>query len=311
VNNRLNRRRINLGIAVALLAGLMFFALWQASLRPSTDGEASLVFRELSEMSGQDIRFYGLLLDQADASVANAEVVAQIRSQNGVQESLFTRKTTSDSGGFFSFTGDRGSSLAVSASKIGYVMAATNTLFMYSHFWPEAQRHLPIAEQPTVIRMWRKQGKSVSVPVQIKQRFASADRLAFGVDLREQRIVPANGDLQVVVQRSGDFNGNAGFRQWEMEIKSEAGGVIECDSTTFRNSFSAPAGGYEDRKAYKFDTRDGSFKDVFSKFFLVKSRQGQLWGKIHVTYAISLRQSGEMNLSIDGVYAEGPVGIWE
>ena len=112
----------------------------------------------LATLNDEQIVLYGCVKDQFDSPVADASVLGVIQVNNGVRVGTDRLSLTTDARGEFSISGYKGKNLGITIKKTGYVMATTNTSFVYSLLWPEGQRQVPDPNTPVIFKMWKLQG---------------------------------------------------------------------------------------------------------------------------------------------------------
>jgi hypothetical protein len=152
-------------------------------------------------LNDEDIVFYGHVIDQFDSPVANANVAATIQVNNGIREGSDRISLSTDANGSFTISGYNGKGLGIMIKKPGYALAAKDTTFVYSHLWPEAERHVPKPSNPVVFKMWRLQGPEPLVRINNQYR-VHVTVAPVNFDLLAGKIVTdSGGDIQIAVRR--------------------------------------------------------------------------------------------------------------
>lgn len=253
----------------------------------------------LTALNDEEIVFYGRAVDQFDAPVANATVVGSIQINNGVRVGTDTISQVTDENGRFSISGYHGKNLGVSVRRDGYVIATTNTSFVYSYLWSEAERHSPDARNPVVIKMWKLQGAEPLAKVDQRYRFPYTNALV-NIDLLSGRIVPRGGDIKILLNRS---EGEISIRKqgyWSAQIEAVDGGLIEMPFMEARVTYALPSDGYKPSFTYVMSTNKQTWSGGWERMFFLKSRGGQLYAKINVSVAINQEPEDLASVEIEG-----------
>lgn len=273
---------------------------------PSTSAsDKSAQMREgLSLMNDVPIVFYGRLLDQFDSPVVGAQIAATVRIYSGTESTTKTLTTISDGAGMFQIDGGKGESLGIMPAKQGYVVATTDTLFKYSYMYPD--HFSPDANNPTVVKMWKLQGAEplVQISSTYKIDYTSAP-LEF--DLVAGKIVESGGDLLVRVNRPDGIISQQHPQNWNIDLSVINGGYIVTSTQEASITYAAPGGYYQ--PAGTFGNNNGP--DLVDETFFTKSRNGQIYSKLHLFFEINSNPSGAMSISISGVANTNGSGNWE
>src|ERR1700722_15142867 len=104
---------------------------------PPVQPKAQQAKEGLAALNDEDVVFFGKVTDQFGSPVGSASVSGVIQVNNGVREGTDRLSLTTDSEGIFIVSGHKGKNLGITVKKTGYVMATTNTSFVYSRLWPE------------------------------------------------------------------------------------------------------------------------------------------------------------------------------
>jgi hypothetical protein len=199
----------------------------------------------LATLNDVPIVFYGKLEDQFGSPVAGAQITGSVRIYNGVGSGAERFSVASDANGFFQLKGGNGESLGVMPRKDGYVLAATNTEFKYSYFYPDS-RHTPDPNNPVVIKMRKLQGAEPLVGISKEYKLPFTGSALF-FDLLTGKVSDSGGDLRVVVTRASGPISQQVHGDWSIELVPVEGGIMETEFHLARVTFEAPADGYQDK----------------------------------------------------------------
>jgi len=274
---------------------------------PSTQNKGEKMKEGLAEMNDVPIVFYGRLADQLGGPVVGAQIAASVRIYNGVQSTVEHLAAVSDGNGFFQIQGGKGESLGVVPTKEGYILAATNTYFKYSYMYPD--RFSPDPNNPTVIKMWKLQGAEplVDIGKEYKLPFTSAPIF---FDLVAGKIVPTGGDLKITVNRPAGEVSEHNPQDWGFEIEAVDGGLIETSGKESAITFAAPENGYQSSDTVTASSNRHGIGGIQQSFF-VKSRNGQVYSKVHLLFGINDTPDGFMDITFSGVANTNGSRNWE
>lgn len=277
-----------------------------AASRPPVQTKAERMKEGLAALNDEDVVLYGRVLDQFGSPVVGASVSGVIQVNNGTRVGTDRMSTATDANGLFSITGHTGKNLGISITKTGYVLATTTTSFVYSHLWPEAERHVPDQNNPVVFRMWKLQGAEplVGIDQHYKLPYAKAP-VCF--DLLENRIVSDGGDLRITVDRPDGIISQQHPQNWKIHLEIIGGGFILTSPAESRVTYSAPQNGYQ---------RDGIFgnnngPDVVEHTLFVKSREGKVYAKLYLMLGVNKSPGGLMDVVLRGAASTNGSGNWE
>lgn len=277
---------------------------------PSIEVKSDAIKRGLSELNDDEIEFYGRLIDQQGKAVPDALVAAAVQINNGVRVGTDRFSVQSDERGNFTITGRRGKSLALGASKPGYVMVATNSYFIYSHLWAESERHKPNPNEPTILRMHRLLGAQPLGKIDSTLRTTYTDE-PFFFDVFLNRFSTEKGDLRIVVNRSSGTLNKQSPGEWSVTLEPVAGGLIESDIKTLRVTLEAPEAGYANLLVVSMKQDDPAWFDNFRKAFFLKSRDGAAFSKFSFNFGINNKPDDEFSIQIRGVANLNGSRNWE
>lgn len=254
----------------------------------------------LSTENDVPIVFYGKLEDQFGNPVAAAEVTGNTIIYNGLTEGGARFTTTSDSNGFFKLDCGKGESLGVVPHKAGYAIASTNGGGFYTHLRSENERQHPDPNTPVIIKMWKLQGAEPLL--KINQRFQIPfTEYPLHFDLLTGKSTPVGGDLTLSITRSPGIVSERLMQDWGVTVEPVDGGIMDSAGTE-RITYWAPEEGYQEKETFIFST-NAPYKWVggFTHGFYVKSRNGQVYAKITLSFSINQNPGEPMDVSLSGV----------
>lgn len=249
-----------------------------ASPQMETKGEQ--MRQGLAELNNEDVLFYGRVIDQFGLPVPNARVIGNIQVNDGTRVGTDIVSRTTDADGFFTINGYKGKALGINVTKGGYVLATTNTRFVYSLLWPEAERYVPDPNNPAVIKMWKLQGAQPLIIIDKSYKLPFTDA-SITFDLIAGNVVPSGGDLEVIVTRASGPISQRDHGDWSIELKAVNGGIMESDFQVSRLTFEAPATGYQDSYLVRMNRDDPKWSDNVQKVFFLKSRGAKFIASFH------------------------------
>ena len=262
----------------------------------------------LATQNDMPIVFYGRLEDQFGNPVADAQIAASIRVENGFEHTVKRFSLTSDANGFFTVSGYKGQDLSVVPKKTGYALASLNGGGIYSLLWPEAQRAHPDPNNPVVIKMWKLQGAEplVSIDQRFKLHYTNAP---MNFDLLAGKIVPAGGDIKITVNRPAGDISERNRQDWGFTIEVVDGGLIESGGDE-GVTYAAPEEGYQPSDTLTASSNKHGIELIQQSFF-VKSRNGQVYSKVFVSFDINANPDDLMSISFRGAANTHGSRNWE
>jgi hypothetical protein len=266
--------------------------------------------QELSELNDVDVVFYGRLEDQFGNAVGNTTIKFEIPFNNGYDVGVHRGTTQADENGFFTVNGYKGKSLDIVPVKQGYVLDSTNGGGIYSHLWSESQRARPDPNNPVIIKMWKLQGAEPLVDIGNEYRLPFTGNPVF-FDLSARKIVPAGGDLEVIVTRASGSISQRQHGDWSVELRSIGGGIIESDYRSAQFAFEAPADGYKESYFLQMHHDQHHWSDGFQKEFFLKSRDGQIYAKFYLVFGINREPNEPLYFQFRGVANTNNSRNWE
>jgi len=273
---------------------------------PPVESKEQQMREELAECNDVDIEFYGRLEDQFGNAVGNAQIKFEVPFNNGHAVGVQRDTTVADGNGLFIISGYKGKSLSVVPVKSGYALASLNGGGIYSYLWSDSQRAHPNRNNPTVIKMWKLQGAEplVNISKEYKLPFTSAP-IVF--DLVAGKIVPSGGDLKITVKRPSGEISERNPQLWGIDVEVIGGGFIETSMQEWRVTYFASVDGYQ--SSGTFTNNNGI--DSVNEILFVKSRDGQVYSKLGLSFDINETPDGFMNVRFRGVANTNASRNWE
>jgi hypothetical protein len=262
------------------------------------ESKAERMREVLSAYNDVPIDFYGKLEDQFGTPVADAEIKGSIRVISGVRQGTDWLTTTSDANGLFQFHG-KGQDISTMPSRKGYALASLNGGGNYSLLAPEEQRAHPDPNNPVVIKMWKLQGAEplLSINQQYKLPHTEAP---INFDLVVGKAVPEGGDIKLTVARPSGIVSGTNPQDWSLKIEAVNGGLIDSSGQEVI-TYAAPDSGYQPSETFTMSTSSNTWYQAVHQGFFLTSRNGQIYGKLRLSFHINIEPDGLMNVSFGGV----------
>lgn len=229
------------------------------------------------------INFWGKVVDQSNAPLADVEVKVNVREWKGIvsdQPSIAFNKHSlrTDSKGSFQILGETGDVLTVeSLRKEGY---AESPRMVRGYGYNISTNITPNPANPIVFRMWQKGEKAKLAKAQVSYKLVPDGR-SYTIDLLNKRQVEGNaepGDLRVSITRPK--NGDPKMKyDWRFSLDVVGGGVQETDDEFL---FLAPENGYQSHYTLECRADDPNWKERLLKRFFIKARDGAIYGSLTV-----------------------------
>ena len=239
----------------------------------------------LAAYNDERIVFYGRVEDQFTSAVAHAAVNFDVRVYNGTESTVNRGQVMTDGNGYFTISGYKGESLGLVPAKTGYALATTSTFFRYSrmddqHYVPD-QNKLPYTSEP------------------------------INFDLLAQTLVPSGGDVKLTVNRTpGDISGRNRL-DWSVRVEAVDGGVMDSAGQD-RVAYAAPDNGYQPGITFNFSTNAPyKWAGGFTQGFFLRSRNGQVYSKLGLSFDINDASDGFMSITFGGVANTNGSRNWE
>ena len=277
---------------------------------PTVESKEQQMRKLLANFNDVDIEFYGRLEDQFGNTVGNAQIKYEVPFNNGHTVGVNRGTTTADGDGLFIISGYKGKSLSVVPMKDGYALASLNGGGIYSYLWSDSQRVHPDRNNPTVIKMWKRQGAEPLVDISNEYKLPFTGKPVF-LDLVNRKVVPTGGDLEVVIGRALGSLSKKSPGDWSIDLKPVKGGILESDMRAGQITFEAPASGYKDDYRLQMNGSDPAWHDGFDNEYFLKSRNGQVYSKFYFVFGINREPAEPMYFQFRGVANTNSSRNWE
>jgi hypothetical protein len=247
------------------------------------------------------------LEDQFGNPVVGAQINANVTIENGFQHITDNFSIVSDVNGFFRINHGKGESLGLAPEKNGYVVASTGTFFKYSHL--ERQPYVPDQSNPTVIKMWKLQGAEPLFGVNQRYKFHYTNE-PINFDLMTGKIVPNGGDIRITINRPAGNVSERTMQDWSVRVEVPDGGLIDTGGQE-GVTYTAPESGYEPSETFIMSTHAHSWCGVLNQKFFIRSRNGQIFGKINFGIGINQNPDDYVHMEIHGIANTNSSRNWE
>jgi hypothetical protein len=215
------------------------------------------------------IEFYGIVVDETEASIPAANVKLQWNDSSQTGTSYAEMMSGGD--GRFSLRNVTGKVLEVRVSKEGYETLDYVKAFEYAAFFDE-HFYTPDRDAPIVFKLRKRKGAEPLIVRQTLYGFR-IDGTPHSVDLRTgTKRVGADdvGDLIIRVNRPEKPEGHF---DWSFSIGGVGeAGLIEVEEGSMAE---APEEGYEASVEYRFDSSDPNWRSSSKKRFFVRTSDGK------------------------------------
>jgi hypothetical protein len=262
----------------------------------------------LATQNDVPIVFYGKVEDQFSNVVSSAVVNFDVRIYNGYESTVKRGQVISDTDGLFTISGYKGERLGLNVKKAGYVLVSMNGRSIYSKLYPENQRAHPDPNNPVVIKMWKLQGSEplMSINQHYKLPYTGAP---IYFDLVARKIVPSGGDIKITVNRPTGEISMRNKQDWGFEIEAVDGGLMES-GTDAAVTYAAPLNSYEPRDTLTA-SGNGHGIGLIQQSFFIKSRNGQVYSKLSLSFGINSLSGELMSINFKGVANTNGSRNWE
>jgi hypothetical protein len=250
----------------------------------------------LSKENDVPIVFYGKLEDQFSNVLANTTVNFSVRVYNGTEATVKRGQVVSDANGLFTISGYKGESLGIGVKREGYAWLSMNGSGVYSQLYPENQRAHPDPNNPVIIKMWKLQGAQPLTPIKQRYKFHFTNA-PVNFDLLAGKIVTEGGDIAIKLTRSDGIVSEQTLQDWGVQISALDGGLIEVPTSESRVTYELPDTGYQKTHNYLMSTNTHSWHGGLNRTFFLRSRNGQIYGKL--TCGISINRKPDDNVSVE------------
>jgi hypothetical protein len=271
-------------------------------------GKSEITLVTLATLNDEPIVFYGKLVDQFSNAVGNASISFDVRVMNGFESTVKRGQVVSDSNGFFTISGYHGQDLGFMPHKDGYALGSTSTYFKYSRM--EQGYFVPDSKNPIVVKMWKVQGAEPLIGIGKKHKLHYANEpICF--DLLAGTNVSGGGDLRITVTRPPGIISGRNPQFWSVKFEVVDGGLMDSSGTE-RITYFAPENGYQPTKIISSKDRlpEGGTGGFHTGFYL-KSRNGQVYAKLGVSFGINSNPDDFMYFEFAGIANTNYSRNWE
>jgi len=255
----------------------------------------------LLEAKNVPIEFYGMVIDQNSNVLSGVKIKVAIRhwelSKNADSRIIRLEKET-DINGRFELNGETGDGFDIaSIGKKGYELEPNK-----SGFGPSAGNY----ENPIIFKMWN---NDVKEPLVTGSKFFKvvSNGQNYTIDLVNGTVIDSTdpaGDLVVWIKRSEpkvDWK-----YDWSFNVQANYGGLSE-EINQYDAMYVAPESGYTNSFSGESLATDQHWGDAIAgKRFFIKTRSGQIYGRIEIEVYPSYGHTGEGRFRIQ--YAINPSG---
>jgi hypothetical protein len=248
------------------------------------------------------VHFDYKLEDQFGRPVSGATIRRHTNFTTGAGDT----ESVSDEHGLFQESCKPGESFSLTPRKEGYALASLNATGAYSEELRQKQKLAHGAHILIVVKMWRMQGAEPLVGIGKTYKFHYTTG-PINFDLLAGQIVPSGGDLKITVNRpSGEVSGH-NPQKWSIGIEVVDGGFIETSDKESAITFAAPKDGYQ--SSGTFGNNNGT--SGLDKSFFLKSRNGQMYSKLGLSFGINRHADDPMYITFGGVANTNSSRNWE
>jgi hypothetical protein len=273
-----------------------------------SDKKGEQIKDELAALNDVPIVFYGKIEDQFGDPVGGVKITGGIRVYNATRSTMRRISTESDANGLFQLNGGNGESLGVMPEKSGYALGTTNTMFNYSAFYPKSQ-HVADSNAPVIFKMWKLQGVEPLVKIDQSYKISFMNEPLF-FDLVAGKAVKSGGDIKIYVKRPPGNISGLNRQDWSIDIEAIDGGLVDTSMAEARVTYAAPSDGYQPSETLKASTNEHGLEFIEKMFFL-KSRNGQVYSKILLSFRINGTPNEQMSINFRGIVNANASRNWE
>lgn len=247
------------------------------------------------------IDFYGRIIDQDSNSLSGVKIKVSVRhwemTANDLSRTLSIERET-DADGHFKIDGATGDAFDIEyVQKDGYELEPTKNSFGSS---------AGSFENPVIFKMWR---SDIKEPLVRGAKFFKlvSDGQNYTIDFLKGTIsesTNSNGDLIVWIQRSDVKIGRK--YDWSFSVQAKGGGFMK-ETAEYSSMYLAPQDNYADVFEGNYFASDQHWGNAIAgKRFYIKTRNGQVYGRIEIEVYPSYGDTGEGRFWIK--YAVNPTG---
>jgi hypothetical protein len=235
---------------------------------------------------------------------------AGIRRHDNFTQGRKDTELKSDAEGLFHVSCKPGESFSLQPHKEGYAVASENTTGAYSEDLRLKQKSATGRLDLIVIKMWKAQGEEplVGIGREYKLHFTNAP---IYFDLISGLIVSNGGDLRITVNRPEGIISGRNQQEWSVKFEVVDGGLMDSSGTE-RLTYFAPESGYQPSKSISNKDRlpEGGVTGFRTGFYM-KSRNGQVYAKLGVSFRINETPNDLMYITFGGIANTNYSRNWE
>ena len=273
------------------------------------EGKGKRMTEALSILNDVPIVFYGKLIDQFGNPLAGAEITGSTIIYNGQTSRALGKRLPSVMPMVCSDSMlAKGESLGVMPRKQGYALATSGTEFKYSHLYQGY--HVADPNNPVVIKMWKQQGAEPLLRISQRYKLHPTDE-PLNFDLLTGKVVPLGGDIEITVGRAPGIVSERTLQDWSVRVEAVDGGLMDSSGQE-AVTYWAPESGYQQSDSFIFSTNaPHKWSGGFTQGFFFTSRNGQIYGKLGLSFHINSEPDGFMNVVFGGVLNTNGSRNWE
>lgn len=200
----------------------------------------------LGTANHKPIEFYGKVVDQGGAPLADVLVYASVIHNDGVTAGLQKAQVTTNGVGLFSIQGMQGRTLGIGLEKQGYEYGGEHGPFQFTELVPQAERYHPDSQNPVVFVMRKLQGAEQVAFFERKSFDLPADGTPVQINLATAKKVSSGGDLAFSLVHPLAARGQW-LDHYPWEVRISAAGLSE---STEKLMYLAPEAGYVSQLFY-------------------------------------------------------------
>lgn len=253
----------------------------------TTEGRTELLKRAL-EGKNTPIDFYGRVVDQAGAPIIGVKITAVVRHWQATETSFSTSvrlEAETDANGNFHLAGATGDAFDIeNFGKEGYLRSPK----MAISYGPSTDPN-----NPAVLRMWK---AAKNEPLTGARKVFGLDPgKTYTLDLVSGKKIEgeAAGDLRVLLERPAGVTSRDKYK-WSFTIAAIGGGLLESNDEFM---YLAPDSGYAPQLEMQFDPTDPAWTPIVKKRFFIRTRDGQVYGRVEAEIYSIYNVHSAINLS--------------
>lgn len=252
---------------------------------------------QIVEKGNKPIDFYGQVIDQYSNPVPDVKIKLEAQQWYMASPTEFDSKpvyfeASTATDGKFQIHGNGTTVNLQTVQKSGYILS------------PKTVRAFRITgnsfESSTIIKMW-KEFPTIEPLINGSHVFGIDSGEVYTLDLIHGKKMAGEttGDLRVSITRPNGIKPRDKY-PWSFSIEVVGGGLAEAAADD-EFMYLAPESGYESKFQMELHPDDSDWKGEIDKQFFVRSRNGQVYGRIQVTvYAVyNVHSAIEVNYAIN------------